>query len=323
MKKFLLPIIILLLILAIWVALPRLSPQPTLIKIALNEWPSYAVIPYGIEKGIFLKHGVNVRATYIENLPELNRRVAEDEFDGMTAVFSDLISFMQNDIPMKGVAIVDQSVSGDVILASPDIKSFSDLKGKRVGFETVNSFSHLFTVKLLEKNGLKQSDVLFENVLARQIPEKIASGEIVAGHTFNPTKARGLKMGQKILAQAGDIPGLITEVIAFHGAFLKTHPADIKKFIAAYFEAQSDMLKDYLAAAKVVQPFFQNDPEQFAATFKEIKFTDLKENRKLFSENDPHNMASIIKEIGDFYVQRGQIPNSETLRQLYTDEFLP
>lgn len=299
------------------------APVRLPLKLALNEWASYAVIPYGISKGYFQREGLVVEATFIPTVPEMNERVANREFDGCPAVLADLFFFLERRKPLVGVMFIDSSLSGDVILARSDIRSVQDLKGKTISFDTINSFSHYIVLSLLEKFMIKPQDVKFVQVPVEQVPEKIREGVIDAGHTFDPTKTRGLKAGLRVIAEAGAIPGLVTEVIAFHEDLLRHRPEDIRRFVRAAFAAQKEMLANPEAAALVVQDFYKNDPKVFAASFADLHMIDLAENRVLFDRNYSSNIYSQIEKQRKFFAERGQNNSQILVDRLLTAEFLP
>ena len=64
-----------------------------------------------------------------------------------------------------------------------------DLKGKTIGVERINSFSHLFVLTALEKAGLRESDFFIKNIGAQYVADAIGRGEIDAGHTYGPGKS--------------------------------------------------------------------------------------------------------------------------------------
>ncbi len=299
------------------------TPVRMPLKLALNEWASYAVIPYGISKGYFQREGLLVEATYIPTIPELNERVANREFDGCPVVLADLFFFLERRKPLVGVMIIDTSISGDVILARSDIRGMQNLKGKTISFDTINSFSHYIVLSLLEKFMIKPQEVKFVQVPIEQVPEKIKAGVIDAGHTFDPAKTRGLKAGLRVIAEAGAIPGLVTEVIAFQEDLLRSRPDDIRRFVRAAFAAQTEMLANPEAAALVVQDFYKNDSRSFAASFADLHMIDLAENKILFNRDLPGNIYSQVEKQRKFFAERGQNISRNLVGRLLSTEFLP
>lgn len=59
----------------------------------------------------------------------------------------------------KLVYHIDSSQSGDAVISK--LKNLTELKGKKIGAEGINTFSHLFALKALEKAGLDEGNVEF------------------------------------------------------------------------------------------------------------------------------------------------------------------
>ena len=120
------------------------------------------------------------------------------------------------------------SNTGDVIIGNLNNSitntTLGDLKGKKISVEGINSFSHLFVLKALENVGLGEGDIGISRVPAQKITENMEKGTIVAGHTYEPYTTEALKKGYKILFAAGKIPGIITDVLAFHSDFVEERP---------------------------------------------------------------------------------------------------
>ena len=118
----------------------------------LTLWPPNFLAYIAQEKGIFEKNGVNVQLLFDKDYFSAVEHYDNDDADGITVVFSDAIIQDSNGISTKVVYHIDSSQSGDAVISK--LKNLTDLKGKKIGVEGINSFSHLFVLKALEKVGL-------------------------------------------------------------------------------------------------------------------------------------------------------------------------
>ena len=64
------------------------------------------------------------------------------------------------------------------------VTNLADVKGKRIGVDVINTFSHFFVLKSLEKVGLGEGDVQFVNVPVQNVTSALQKGQIFAGHTL-------------------------------------------------------------------------------------------------------------------------------------------
>ena len=160
------------------------------IKIAINVWPGYAHAFIARDKGFFNKHGAAVTLVLEKDITEAVQLYRNGEVDGLFAVFPDIIMLNAEGIKTKVVYIADFSDTADVIIGKPELRALADLKGRKVSFEGINSFSHLFVLKALEEAGIREFEVQFANVAAMDVLDALEHGDIAAGHTWEPVTSK-------------------------------------------------------------------------------------------------------------------------------------
>ena len=152
-------------------------------------------------------------------------------------VYADVIFQDSQGTDSKVVFAVDYSDTADAIFGKQTGNDTSinftnytmaEVQGKKIGIQGINSFSHLFVLKALEKAGLDEGDVEFVNVPAQNVTQGLEKGEIVAGHTNEPYTSEALKKGYKILFTAGSIRGIINTVLAFRSDVVEQRPQKIQ-----------------------------------------------------------------------------------------------
>jgi NitT/TauT family transport system substrate-binding protein len=65
----------------------------------------------------------------------------------------------------------DLSDTGDVIVGK--LENFTDVKGKTISVEGINSYSHLFLIRALESVGLDESDIHLINLPATNVTDAL------------------------------------------------------------------------------------------------------------------------------------------------------
>ncbi|MBF0477946.1 MAG: ABC transporter substrate-binding protein [Candidatus Omnitrophica bacterium] len=291
------------------------------IKISLNVWPGYAIAYLAQEKGIFKKNNVAVELVLKESTAESLALFTDGDADGCLDIFMDAIMINAKGIPAIIVSLIDYSTSGDVIIGRPEIQSLSELKGKTVSFEGVNTFSHIFVVNALEKAGVEEDDLKFENINAHDVLSALDEKRIDAGHTWEPTKSRALKKGYKILAKAGDYPGMITDVLLFTPTMIKERPEDIQAIIKSLFEAQ-----DYLNSHKeesilIMADKMKMSKEEMIAGLEGLYQLDLKENMTLLTTKIT-TLDAAGKLIMEFYLNHGQLSKIIDIKNIVERKFI-
>lgn len=125
-------------------------------------------------------------------------------------------------VPVKAIAAIRQTREGLAILVpgSSTIKSFDDLKGKKIGTGR-GSVGHQLLLAALEKHGLSVSDVQLVFLLPSDAKVAYSSGSIDAWSTWEPyTSQEEVLFGaRRIVTGEGLTPGL---------SFLVSRPEPIR-----------------------------------------------------------------------------------------------
>lgn len=210
------------------------APTKQPLRVAWSLWPGYYPMAIAVEKGFFTKHGVQVEPVFYEVASNQNPDLAAGMLDGAGIVLGDVLLDPLSSTN-KVVLVLDSSTGGDSIVASADIKSPQDLRGKRIGVK-LSTFGELLVRDMLEKNDISLNDVTLVDISPEALPAALPR-LVDAGHTFDPFTTRAISSGNNIIYSSADAPGLIVDVMAFNRKVIKERPEDVKAFVAAWLEA--------------------------------------------------------------------------------------
>ena len=299
----------------------NVNPKP--IKISLDVFPGYAYIFIAKEKGIFKKNGVEVEIVLNQDYLVSQQNFSNGLVDGVFSVYADAISASDQAVPLKIVCVRDQSIKGDVIVARPEITSLEDLKGKKIGVEGINSFSHLFVLNILKKHGINEGDVFFANIGAQHLVEAMERGEVAAGHTYGAGVTHAKEKGYHPLAYAGEVQGIITDVLVFNPTVIKNRPEDIKKIVKSLFEALEFQKTNREEALQIMAKALGDTPQSVGEGIDGLKNFDLKESAEAMRPSEElTNLFGSGKIILEFFINRGQISTSPDLNQIIDNSFV-
>lgn len=209
------------------------STNPPL-KVAWTLWPGWYPIIIAQEQGFFAKHNVAVEAIRYDNYAAVFPDIASQKIDGAVSGLYDLL-VPASQTPLKVVMVTDNSDGAEGLIATADIQSPADLKGKTIGVSP-SSIGEFFTVNLLRENGLTATDVTLTNIDAESVPGQMST-KIEAGYTWEPHLSQAMANNNHVLASTADNPGLVPDVVVFQGNVVEERPEDIRNFVAAWFEA--------------------------------------------------------------------------------------
>lgn len=293
------------------------------IKISINIWPGYAHAFIAQEKGLFEKNGVEVELVLKKDITESAELYKNDEVDGFFDVFADVIVIDSEGVPTTVVYVADYSDTGDVIIGRGEYSSLAELKGKTVSFEGVNTFSHMFVLKALEKAGLRESEVRFENIPAHDVLTALEEGKVDAGHTWEPTKSQALEKGYKVLGKAGDVPGIITDVLAFNSKTIKERPDDIQRIVKSMLEARDFVYTNRDEALEIMSKAEGVGKEEMDRGINGVHQPDLKENIEAMRKSKKTTSLYGSGEcIAEFYLNRGQLSHLPNFDEIIEAKFV-
>ncbi len=223
-------------------------------KIRIGYWPIAAGLPFyaAVELGYFKEAGVNVEVQRYAAAAQIMEGMLSDRCDGSAngtgsgnlaigeiAAPGTFKIFCANPSNVKNV--LDEVI---VPIAST-AKTMADLKGKRVG--SGPGIQNVTLAKTILERGGATGATVIELPISQHIAA-LAAGQIDGCYTLEPTGTIGRLNGTTRVLEAGVISKYVLgDAMApwFGGAasltssFIKKHPEEAKRFIAAYAKGVS------------------------------------------------------------------------------------
>jgi NitT/TauT family transport system substrate-binding protein len=241
-------------LLAAGLACPALAADATTkVSVAVLYLTSDAGIFIAIERGYFAEQGIEVDLSRTTSLADATALLATDKLDVATGgatpglfnafrrgVSAQIVTDKSNQLPpgdRSGGILVRRDLA-----ESGEIKSVSDLKGRRIAVNNIQSTSLNYVVRALAQKGLTKDDVkLVEMPFSQFIPalEKKAVDGVMVYTPLNQTiermqLARALPEAQLAVTSKGDS----FNIMLYSEGFAKTDAA--KRFMVAHLKAQRD-----------------------------------------------------------------------------------
>jgi NitT/TauT family transport system substrate-binding protein len=278
------------------------------LKIGISSCPGTAHVFIAQQKGFFEKNGVEVELVLKQNVTESSRMYRYGQVDGVFTLVPEVVVFNSEGIGTKIVYVICSTNTIDAIVGRPEFDSLADLKGKKVGFEGVNTSSHVFVLKALEQAGVNESDIYFESVYVSDVLPALEQGRISAGHIWGVSISQALKSGYKVLCTAAEVPGVTTHVLVFESKTVEKRPQDIKAIIKSISEAQDYMHTNTEEAIEIVSKALNLDSEELLEGIENVAHLGLEDNLETMKKSG--QMTSIYRDgeiVADFFWQKGQI----------------
>lgn len=213
--------------------------------------PGYDHIqPFMAEKlGFWEKYGVKVEfmgGNYVRS----NNMMSIGDYDAGYNQMANAIRYYAAGVPT--VITGSSSANCAIIIAHPSVKSWADLKGKRIGMVTKFDVQWMtLTEHILPRFGLSQKDVQLALTPVPDAATAIITGDVAAAFPFEPYGTNALQKGAKLLLAAKDMvdkskinSDMLRNGLALHRKFIKDHPDLARKIVWAHMDAVEVMRKD-------------------------------------------------------------------------------
>lgn len=195
---------------------------------------------FAIANGWYKEAGIDLSVLDIPNPVSAFGAGEVDIADGDPGTY---IPAIVNNVPLKIVSNMWRNKGAYWIIAKPGIKSWADLKGKKVGAAQATGGMKLTLMEVLSKNGIDPNkDVeLVANGFYQTAYATLASGEVDATIIHQPYATLAEKDGiGHVLAKTWEyMPDYHTGVLVASDKLIKEQPDVVERILEVYFYANN------------------------------------------------------------------------------------
>ena len=246
------------------------------VPVALNAWVGYALL-HLVRELDFVRED-EVRLLEFPSNTASMMALVNGQVSAAALTLDELLQVREGGVDARAILVFDESHGADVVMAHPSLTKLSTLRGARVAVETT-ALGALMLAKLLEKAGLKASDVVKVPLTADQHVRAYARREVDVVITYEPMATQLRAQGAKLLLDTQSLPGLIVDVLAVRADALPKAQHDLKKLLHGYFRAVAHWREQPEMAARLMSPHQQLTVEGVKQALSGITVLDLELNR--------------------------------------------
>jgi len=190
------------------------------------------------EEGLFKKNGLDVELIHI---PSSSRGIQAILAGEIAFSYMDGLNEAQANLKGANLAFVVGATNHMVfsLMAKPEIKRISDLRGKKIGITRVGSSTHTAALYALSQAGLKPVD--YQILPLMEVPNiliALIAGQIDAGVVSPPTNSRARKEGfNELMNIAKEGPEYVSVAIGTTRAYIKANEDTVRRVVRSYTEA--------------------------------------------------------------------------------------
>lgn len=294
----------------------RSAKQGATFDILTNTWVGIGPLYLAQEKGFYEEEGLKVNVVINEDVAARKAALTSGRVESILDTVDSVVLERAENVPAVVALTGAESRGADGILVKNTIKSVSDLKGKEV-FVQRNFVSENFLRYMLKQAGVGQNEVSLIDTEAGAAGTAFVAGKADVAVTYEPwlSKAKERKDGS-ILVSSADAPGILVDAFSVNESYLKNHPAEVKKFIRAWFKAVDYWKKNPAEANAVMAKHYSISPEEFAGLLDGLVWPSYEETVHYFGTTEkPGKLHEVANTFADLMVETGQIKQKPNMQQ--------
>ena len=294
------------------------------IVLGYSSWPGWWPWAIAETEGLFAKNGLNVELKWFDSYIASMEALAAGQLDGNCQTLNDTISFAADAVNGEVAVLVNDNSNGnDKIVATAEINSIKDLKGKKVAVEegVVDDF---LLALALEKNGMSRDDVQIVGMDTGDAAAAFVAGQVDAVGAFPPFWAIALtREGSKELVSSADFPGAIPDLLVVTQALIDSNPDLVQGLVNTWFDILAFMEANPEQAEAIMVQRANVAPEDFDQFKAGTKLFSIEDNLKAFSDGTTmEHMPFAAEKMADFMIEVGFIPERPPLDPILDDTFV-
>ncbi|MGK7899060.1 MAG: ABC transporter substrate-binding protein [Xenococcus sp. (in: cyanobacteria)] len=252
------------------------------LRVGINNWPGFNIVLYAQETGLFKKRGLEVELVRFQNGSDAARAMLRGSID---ASFGTIWEAKQldpgNDKPIF-VLVTNVSSGSDGIVTQPNLKSVSDLKGKKLGAK-LGTVNHLILLEALKLYNMKPTDVAIDNISNQAAAEKMQQGLLDGAVIWEPLLSNTAQDIQgNIVFTTKDLDSLVIDGLVTRSETLRNKKEELIRFMVSWFDLMAAVERKPNEVFEIVSQQLNQTPESFARDYAGLQKGDIALNEQMF-----------------------------------------
>ncbi|ESR26156.1 ABC transporter substrate-binding protein [Lutibaculum baratangense] len=221
-----------------------MTTPSTLTDVRVIAFPGAPNLPTfaAIEEGYFAAEGLNVTVETTPSSVYQAEKFAAGEFDVAFTAFDNVVAYTEGQGAVKlaedpGFKVIMGATQLELaFVVAPDVKSYTDLKGRSIALDALATGFAFVLYDMLERGGLQEGDYEFAAVGATpQRWQSVKEGEHAGTLTIEPFTSIAQKNGFHVLDTSTKLyDSYQGGIVAARQAWAKANPETVKAFIRGY-----------------------------------------------------------------------------------------
>ena len=280
------------------------------VTMAFCTWTGYAPMFIAKELGYFDDAGINMDIQIIEDESTYAALLVQGSVQFLATAQDPNIKMFANGTPSRYVLAMDASCGADGLVATEDIESMDDLKGKTLALDTAASSYYFFLTALEDASSLKEEDInLAEMSDTTEAGLAFMSGQVDAAIMWEPELSEALDSveGAHTLVTSADYPETILDSLVVNTDYAEEHPEVVEAVAEAWYKAIDFMKENPEEAYEMMASGFEEvTAEDIASDVEGLEFFGKEENETLNDDKTERSIKAISQDMADFWMEKGE-----------------
>lgn len=221
-------------------------------------------LSYGVQEGHFEAQGLRVQAEPSAGGATVIPALVNGDIDVAGSNLVSVLIAISKGLPLKVIAAgtstadnPEEDFSGIVVPADSPIRRVEDLRGARIGVNTLQNINDVVISRALEKRGVDPGSVEFVEIPFPDMAAAIEKGDVDAGLLIEPFLTTAVAAGLRPVVRpyTDMLPGMQI------GAYVMTNDR---------IQEDPDLVKKYQAGVQATAEAVTADPEAFRASLPKL-----------------------------------------------------
>ena len=258
-------------------------PRPPL-TVGINTWVGYDPLVLARDRGMTDRQTIKV--VELISSAEAVRHLRNGLLDAAALTLDETLRLTESGFDVRIVAVLDASNGADAVLAAPEIRTLSDLRGRAIAVEEA-SVGTLVLERLLKKAGLTRADVSVVKMESTQHLTALRSGRVSATVSYAPIEGAIRRAGYRRIFDSSQMPGEILDVLVVRGEVLRERPTAVDALLSAWGGGLSVLRLDTAGAAATLAPGADLSTREYLDVLKGLRFYSPEESLNLLIGPSP------------------------------------
>lgn len=285
--------------------------EQTSFKIGFCTWAGYAPLYIAQDQGYFEQLGIQPELVIMEDESQYAASFVSNGIQALGNVLDRDIIHYATGAPEQYLCTMDMSTGGDGIIASADIQTMDDLKGKKIALDK-SATSYFFFLTALADSNITEDDIEIVEMGNSEAGTAFITGKVDAAVTWEPWLSNAdEREGGHILVSSADYPKAIIDCLTVHSDFAKENPNTIAALEEAWYMSIDFLKENPDQAYEIMAKGLSLEAEEVKDECAGITFLGREENKTFNDQSTEDNVYDVADKAAGFWFEKKLIPSED------------